>query len=281
MLNIKTASTNLPPRIVFAGVEGIGKTSFGAEFPSPLFLMSKSETGLLTLMDSGQVDDVQYLDAIQSWHEFADILTQIIRSELVCKTLVLDTISGFERLYYQHVLDSEFGGSAEKFTAYGKDKAYPYREWQMFLQALDTIRTKGISILAISHVTIAPFKNPEGPDYDRYVPRMIPAVWQLTFAWSDIVIFANHETFTKRESDMPGIKFKGISAGRRYMHTQRTAAYDAKSRYRLPPVIDMGSSSKESYDNFIREFIENKKNIDKVVVNGSSKTSSNNERSVQ
>ena len=53
--DIVETGSGLPSRIVVYGPEGSGKTSLGAPAPKPFFLMSRGETGLLTLLDFGLV----------------------------------------------------------------------------------------------------------------------------------------------------------------------------------------------------------------------------------
>src|SRR5690606_1722060 len=42
--DLQTKGRNLPNRYVFYGVEGVGKTSFAAQTPRPVFVQSKGET---------------------------------------------------------------------------------------------------------------------------------------------------------------------------------------------------------------------------------------------
>ena len=51
-----------------------------------------------------------------------------------------------------------------------------------------------MGILALCHSKIAPFKNPEGPDYDRFTPDLHAKTWGLTHKWADYVLFLNFET---------------------------------------------------------------------------------------
>jgi hypothetical protein len=38
----------------------------------------------------------------------------------------------------------------------------------------------------------------------------------------------------------------------RYIYTQWSPAFDAKNRFGLEPLIEMGSSGKEAYTNFVK-----------------------------
>ena len=51
------------------------------------------------------------------------------------------------------------------------------------------------------------------------------------------VLVIDDEEFVRKETGET--KVKGISTGRRVIYTQRTAAYDAKNRYNLPPELPL------------------------------------------
>jgi hypothetical protein len=53
--SIVTKGTGLPNRYVVYAVEGFGKTSLAAHYPKPIFIQSRGETGLETLIDAGQL----------------------------------------------------------------------------------------------------------------------------------------------------------------------------------------------------------------------------------
>ena len=56
-------------------------------------------------------------------------------------------------------------------------------------------RSRRMGIIALAHSRIATFKNPEGADYDRFVPDLHAKTWALTHKWADAVLFLNFETY--------------------------------------------------------------------------------------
>lgn len=246
-----------PPRIVIYGVEGIGKTALGAQFDRPFFLMSPRETGLLTLQASGQVGEVDHFQPITTWYDLVQAISWLACGEHDNKTLVIDTINGVERdLYFKWIIDSQFEGKIEKFTGYAKDKKYPHELWKTFLDGLDACQARGMAIVLLGHATISRLNDPDGKDYDRYIPRFAnQTTWDITFAWADMVLFANHVVATVED----GNKIKGRSTGIRNLYAERRPAFDAKNRYKLPPTIDMGGSAKEAYANLMTAFAEARK----------------------
>ena len=74
--SVKMTGRNLPSRMVVYGPEGVGKTSYPVWATNPQFLMSRGETGLEALIDSGQVGEVPHLPQIESWTDFLAIIEQ-------------------------------------------------------------------------------------------------------------------------------------------------------------------------------------------------------------
>ena len=246
--DIKQGGAGLPGRVILHGVEGWGKTTFGAFAPSPVVLMSGGETGLETLIDAGQLPPVDHFPEIGDWHGLAEAL-ELIEKGGKHKTVVLDTLNGFERLCHEHVCQKEYGGRWGKdgFTSYSQGFEASLPEWKKLLCRLDDLRRAGIGIVALCHSKVAPFRNPEGADYDRYQPDMHHKTWSLTHRWADIVLFANFYTAISNE----GGKAKGQGGKERIMFAERSAAYDAKNRHGLPTEIEVQDSPESGWKSFI------------------------------
>jgi len=234
------------------GVAGVGKTSLAACAPGAVFLMSPGETGLETLIDSRRISDIPHLPEVLSWVDLLGIIDSLTKEDHPYKTLVLDTLNGFERLCHEYICNREFNGEWGKkgFESYNAGYNVSLSEWKVFLSKLDRLReAKRMGIVALCHTKVKPFRNPEGADYDRYQPTLHEKTWDLTFGWADIVLFANYYTIVE-SVDREGKKGKGAGGQQRMMYTERTAAFDAKNRHGLPGEIEMGDSHRESWNNF-------------------------------
>src|SRR5262249_53524348 len=98
LAGITRAGSGLPNRAVFHGVEGVGKTSFGACAPRPIFLMTRGETGLVTLIDSGQVPETAHFPELATWTDLLGAIEALTSEAHDYRTLVIDTLNGAERL---------------------------------------------------------------------------------------------------------------------------------------------------------------------------------------
>ena len=97
-------------KVVIYGPEGIGKSTFAARFPEPLFIDTEGGTKLL---------DVARLKRPSSWIMLLQQVDEVKRTPDCCKTLVIDTIDWAEHLCVRHVCASKDVKSIEEF-GYGK-----------------------------------------------------------------------------------------------------------------------------------------------------------------
>lgn len=247
---VKTKGSGLPSRLILHGVEGIGKTSFAACGPDPIFLMARGETGLETLIDAGRLKDVPHLPELMDWASVLSAIEWLTTAEHKFRTLVIDTLNGMERLVHEFVCQRDYRGDWGKqgFTSYMQGFEVSLGDWREFLSALDRLREqRKMAIVCLCHTKVGTFKNPEGADFDRYTPAVHPKTWELTHRWADHVLFANYFTVVQQD----GARHKGLGGQKRVMYTVRHAAYDAKNRAGLPEEIDMGTTGQEAWGNFM------------------------------
>jgi hypothetical protein len=220
-----------PIRALVWGVEGIGKSTFGSNAPSPIFLGAEDGTTEL---------DVARFPEPTNWQHVFDAIAELTTAEHSYRTLVLDTLDWLEPLNWEHVCAKGDGrgkriASIEDF-GYGKGYAAALDEWRRVLAAIERLRnTRNMHVVLLAHGWIKPFKNPDGPDYDRHELKLHPKAGGLLKEWCDAVLFANYETLTHENNG----RHKGISTGARVLHTQRRAAFDAKNRYDLPETLPL------------------------------------------
>jgi hypothetical protein len=227
-----------PPRIVLNAVEGWGKSSCAAYAPEPAVLMAAGETGYQTLLGAGLVPQV---DAayVEDWAALLALLDRMGQVQAPQhKVLAFDALGGFERLCHEHVCRRDFNGEwGEKgFASYQKGYDVAVTDWLQFLQKLDRIRSRGVTILLLGHLQIRAFKNPLGEDYDRYVADVHHKTWGVTHKWADAVLFGTFRTVLDAKR---GERPKGIGGTDRVLYCERRDAYDAKNRYGMPEEIDI------------------------------------------
>lgn len=236
------AATFKPPRIVLNAVEGWGKTSMGAYAPSPAILMAAGETGYDTLLGAGLVPIVPRVE-LGEWAHTIQTIEELTADPQGIETLVLDALGGFERQCHEMVCARDYNNDwGEKgFTSYHKGYEVALKDWLLFLSRLERLQAAhGVTVLLLSHARVGPYKNPLGPDYDRWVADCHHKTWGATARWADAVIFGNFFTVVEggKIGDKPQ-KGKGIGGTQRIVYTERSDPFDAKNRYGMPEVLDI------------------------------------------
>jgi hypothetical protein len=229
---VRKGSDKKPPRIVLIGVEGVGKTTAGAQAENPIFLCS--EDGLIGNGFEG-VANVQP----QTWDEILQFVGWLATSKHNYKTLVIDTLDWIEPKLFSAICKRDGKQNVEEY-GYGKGYVIALDEFRRLLAGLELLRAKGMMILINTHCQIKNFANPVGDNYDRYELKVSKQIAGLIKEWADAVLFALFETHTYKDSQKA--KSKGIGGQKRIVHTGHCAAWDAKNRYGMPETLplDMG-----------------------------------------
>lgn len=263
LASFRKGSTNLPPRICIHGRAGIGKTESAASAESPVFVMTPSETGLHSLMDAGRVPLTIPNIEVHSWDEYMGTIEALTTDKHSAKTLVVDVISGAEKLANVHVCNTDYAGdvSAKGFLNYQAGyRTVAMGVWKQMFAALDRLRVeRQMMIVLLAHTTVANHRNPSGDDYQRWLPSFDGKyAWEATFAWCDMVLMADYEIFTHKESPDKNAKAKAKGGDRRFFHTNWNPAWDAKNRSGLPDEVEMGDSGKVAWKNLMAAIEDSK-----------------------
>lgn len=248
--------------MIFYGPPGIGKSSFAASIQDVVFLIEKQERGIGQLKQSGLVSlTLPILPVSEKWTDVLEMLESLRTGEHNFKALAIDAMGGFERLCHEEVCRREYNGQwgDRGFGAYKRGYETSLADWRLFLGALDKLRDeRQMSIVLLGHAKVSTFKNPDGPDYDRYEVDVHELTWNLTHRWANIVLFANFDVaFSSDDQNKKKAKARGGKT--RSIYTEYDAAFDAKNQHNLPPVIDMGGSGQESWGNLVTAIRDGRK----------------------
>lgn len=225
LANIVTGRQVVPMRVVIYGDGGLGKSTFAAGSPSPIFLGSEDGTSEL---------DVSRFPPAQSMEDVSAALSEMLHSEHPFRTLCIDSLDWLEPMIWDKVCRDEKSPSIEKVGGgYGKGYTAALELWRGFLASLDQLRHKrGMHIVCVAHAVIKTYQNPDGDDYDRFILKLNEKASGIIREWSDAVLFAQQKTFTVENEKTK--RSKGISTGERVMYTEQRPAFYAKNRYGLP-----------------------------------------------
>jgi hypothetical protein len=92
-------------------------------------------------------------------------------------------------------------------------------------------------IIFVGHSLVKTFKNPLGEDYDRYRPKLDDRALGLLREWCEVVGLVTFDDIAKKGKGAN--RARGVSSGLRVIQLEHNAAWDAKSRLPLPPMIEL------------------------------------------
>lgn len=253
---VTTQAPAQPSRVYLYAQEKWGKTSFAAHAPKPIFLMTAGETGLLDLINYGQIAPVPHFpDDFKWWPDLLAAVRAVADEAHDYQTLVIDTANGAERLLADWVLREEFDGQMggkNGYGSYGKGDLACIRHWGEFLRELDRVRGKRrMSIVLLAHSKIKSVNNPEGEDYDQLRPEGIDKLWPLTHKWASVIAAGTYRVAVKDDKAQGGRE--------RVIRLQGNAAVVAGNRYGLPETVNAGGSPAAAFATFARELQKAKK----------------------
>lgn len=215
-----------PHLVLIYGPDGVGKTTFAAGAPAPLFLGSEEGTNNM---------DVARLPGLNTLDKIRQALAALANEKHSYKTIVLDSLDWLESLIFDEVVvqhDKKISGITD--IGYNKGFAKALDKWKALLPFVAALRDKGMNFIAISHSKVKKFEDPSTPQgYERYQLKLYTgndgdasALWR---EYVDTVLFANYVTYTSTDD-----KKRGFGDGARVMFTERRPGWDAKNRNGLP-----------------------------------------------
>lgn len=237
-----------PRRTVIYGVHGVGKSTWAAAWPSPVFVCT--EDGVNDL-------DVARFPLCITFMNAMEAVMSLSSGQHEYKTLVIDSADWLERLAHQAVCEDEHNAKVKCIADinYGKGYAQAARRIEGFLKLLDSCRSIGMHVVVIAHAAIVRFTNPEGESYDRYTPALHKDASALLQQWADEVLFATYEVFTRTAEERFGQKRAlPVGSGNRILKTSERPTHDAKNRIGLPEQMSMDI---REYANYIKKGVSN------------------------
>ena len=237
-----------PPRVMVYGVEGVGKSTFGASAPAPVFICTEEGLGSI---------DVSRFPLATSFNDVIEAIGALYQEEHEFQTVVVDSLDWLETMIWEQIKATH----EDKDLAYGKGAVIAANEFKKTLEGLNALRVdKQMNVILLAHNQIRRFDSPESDPYDRYQPKLQERSGALVREWCDCVLFANWKTHTaKTDKGFGNQHVRGIATGKRLLHTVEHPAYLAKNRYALPDTMALDWAT---FENAVRRTGKTQTNTD-------------------
>jgi hypothetical protein len=235
--SIQTGVTILPPKIIFYGVGGIGKTTFAAGAPNPIFLFTEQGQGLL---DVPRFEPAKGDPVIHDWSVLIECLQFLYNNEHPYRTVVLDTLDFAEPLLWDYTIRKHNERDIESF-GYGKGYKHAATEGRLLLKWLDALRNdRGMIIILVAHSQVKKFEDPAALSYDRWQLKLHDNFGGVVYDWADACLFAAYRQYIVTEDAGFGKKrARGDGGGERVIYCEERPAWQAKNRYSLPAELPL------------------------------------------
>jgi len=223
---------------IVCGPPGVGKTTFAMEWPGPVTMVSMYETGY---------DDFEYQGLVPKGVQNFNVtkmedLNSLMKSP--CKTLILDSLTGFQQVYYDYLIRTSFEGISKKFYAYyvGPRIEAPIQLLPI-LNHLGVLLQKGTNVVLLAHQRTEKIENPMGQDYLKAEIDIDEWIRNSFYKWAPNILYMALEN---------SIDKGRVSEGRpkRLIYTTTSLQHCAKNKMSLPSFINMGDTPTEAFKNF-------------------------------
>ncbi len=219
-----------PPCVLIHGIDGVGKTTFAADAPNPIFLGAERGTDQL---------NVARFPVPRNWEEVLAMVKELALSDMHdYQTLAIDSMDWLEQILFKSICEEYRQPTIELAGGgFGKGYVVALTRWQILRDMIEELREKRkMTLCLIAHSEVVTFTDPQTQTaYQRYelkLHRRAAAMWR---EYVDAVLFANFQIFQKSD----GNRVQSFGDGARILQTDRRPGWDAKNRYGLPLKIDL------------------------------------------
>jgi len=230
-VKILTGRQQRPRRVLLYGQEGVGKSTWAAGAPSPIFLDCEGGLADIECSKTERLRTIEDVRASLRW---------LWQEQHSYRTVVLDTIDWVERMIHQDICKADGVKSIEKAAGgYGKGYIAAATEFEKLLANMDALASKrGMVIVLLGHCSPVKVLDPEAETYDQWSPDLHKLASSVLREWCDEVFFASYRQHFRKVGDQ---KQRTLAVGddERYIRTRHSAAVQAKNRLSLPEELPM------------------------------------------
>ncbi len=252
--SLSRPTSERPMIATFFGEGGMGKSTLAAMFPAPVFVRAEDGTASL----AGH-PDVLLFPVAKSTGDVFDAIEALATGDHDRKTVVIDSVTQFEKLATKEIIDSESNPKAKNMAAahggYGKAFLMLDRKHQELREACDYLATDcGMNVVFLAHATTEEIELPDMDKYSRYTiqlhkNRQVDCLHHYANN-ADLVGFIRLVTNLRGAE---GGKKRAISDGAREIICFPTASNISKNRYSITAPIGFDLSGDFPFDEFVQK----------------------------
>ena len=238
---ITTGVVRKPPILGVHAKPGLGKSTWAAQAPNPLFVTLEEGTNQL---------DVARTPLLTDWSQVVGVLGELIREPHAYETVVFDTIDMMEMLIWKNICERENAKSIELAGGgYGKGYKLALEEyWPMFIDGVRTLRDKrNVGTIMLCHSIDRECVTAQAEAYLRSEPKLFASssgkvdVADYLIGQCDAWGYFGYDVKTVDSADKDRKLAKGGT--KRIQHWEPAASHLAKNRYGIVDPIALNETT--------------------------------------
>ncbi|QAY18005.1 putative NTPase [Pseudoalteromonas phage C7] len=226
-----------PMMATILGEAGVGKTTFAANHPNPIFI--RVEDGLTSLQNR---DDVNAFPLVSHTNEVFDAINVLATQEHNYGTLIIDSVTKLNELFEKEVIESDPKAPRsinQALGGYGAGHAAVAEKHRTLRNWCESLRdTKGMNVLFLAHADNETIELPDQDPYTRYTLRLNKRSVSSYVDNVDLVGLVRLRTFTTGDGD----RKKATSDGARELVCTALASSVSKNRYGIVKTLPLGEN---------------------------------------
>jgi hypothetical protein len=224
-----------PPRVVVYGEHGVGKSTFAASAPAPVFICT--EDGI------GNVDTTSF-PLCSSYQDVLDAIGTLYSESHNFETVVLDSLDWLEKLVWKQVALNHEKTNIEQL-GYGKGYVFAADLFREILAGLNALRLeKNMAVVLTAHSQVKRHDSPISEPFDRFAIKLHKDAAGVVLEWADVVGFAAEPVVIRSVQVGSEKKVRrGVGRGERMLHVVPSPAYAAKNRFDITQDIPLDWSA--------------------------------------
>ncbi len=179
---VKSSKSDKPRRLGIYGASGVGKTTFAAQFPSPIIVDIEGGCGDL---------DVPATPRCTRFDSVCGILMELSSpsTDHPYETVVIDSMDWAESLIMKDMHNRNFN------TDYGRGAVEQARLFSQLLGLLDACRDRGMNVVMLAHQSMRNITDANGNQWTRVEPKLSKKANDLFMEYCDELGLARQKVF--------------------------------------------------------------------------------------
>lgn len=221
--------------VTICGTPGSGKTSLAATFPRPFLIRTQGEAVPRDVPAADRPAELGLTDSVDKlWQQFEALRTE----DHDYKTVIVDSVSGLETLFVDHVVDADPKARSiqQAGGGYGAGRDMVTGMHTRVRKEAEALMRRGINVIFIAHSDIARIEPPDSEGYTQWSLRLHNKSMAAYVDSVDVVGFLRQSTALI--GDNPDKK-RAITDDTRVLVVHLTPACVSKNRLGITEEIEV------------------------------------------